>query len=98
MTTYNNSYLKSTDYDILAGIAAGFINTLGPAQGTAEYSYTDDEGTEITVPVVGDPTYWYLCLRNPIGTTIAVDIPEGAETCTADEALPVLGVWAGDEL
>jgi hypothetical protein len=81
-----DTYLKSRNRQAFEGIRAFAVNVIGPVQGTAQT--LDDDGN--TVPAIGDPDYWYVCVRffAPIGAAGEI------EACAAQEGMAVCGVWA----
>jgi hypothetical protein len=78
----------------------GNVVTTAPAfvgrQGIPASSYTDPQGTIITIPAKGDPGCWYVAIRTQVDpSTLPLNPADyGLETCPADESAAVLGVWS----
>lgn len=87
---YRDRAVKSLNKEILVQLVAGHINVLGPLQGRAAASGTDEFGNPFEILAAGDPDYWYAAVRNACGDVL----PEGIEDADPDEAAQVLGVWA----
>lgn len=74
-------YFKALDRAIIDNLRGFVINVIEPVKGQA--------ATEET-PAVGDPSYWYTCVRVPFDI-LAFD---GLEVCTEEEGLAVCGGFA----
>jgi|GEM_PF-1469157 hypothetical protein len=93
-------YFSASSYNTLAGMLTGNVggtfqvlyqNILGPAQGRAAIpAGTDANGNPVAaVPAVGDPSTWYVGIRNDAAMTP----PTGVSVCDAATGAEVLGVW-----
>lgn len=104
MTEYTDTYVKAKSWaDMKAFLVhesegalypnPNFQNLIAPAKGRAATKAFGTEGKEDYIPATeakGDPQYWYACIRYDS----AIELPAGVEPCTAEEAAPVIGVWA----
>lgn len=85
-----DTYLKSKNRDALEAVCQSVVNSISIQQGRAETSYIDEEGNTVDVPAVGDPEYWYTCVR----AAFPIQAFDGVEVCSVEEGSLVVGVWA----
>lgn len=70
-----------------------FKNIITPMKGREAMEAVGVEGDENyqpALPQVGDPEYWYTCIRSEE----AVGLTTGVQEASPDEAIPLIGVWA----
>lgn len=87
-----DTYLKSTDEQALLDLLAFITNMMTPTQGRDAVPEGVDESGNVTpaIPAAGDPAYYYTCVRAPF----PVPAFGGILPCSAEEGIPVVGVWA----
>lgn len=79
-------YFKAKNKASIETLRGYVINVIEPVQGIA--GYTDAEGN--VVPAVGDPDYWYTCVRVPFD----ISAHDGLESCDTEEGFAVCGGFA----
>ena len=87
-----DTYLKSKSLEALGALAGMITNVMRPVQGRpATPEVTDAESGVVfpAEPAVGDPEYWYTCVRAPFPVPASSEI----EICDPAEGAAVCGVW-----
>lgn len=88
-----DTYLKSKNLESLQKLKTSALNVMTFTKGreaTEATEATTDGDMEIpTQPAVGDPEYWYTCVRFPVPIGTSGDI----EACTKEEGIAVCGEW-----
>lgn len=87
-----DTYLKSHNRDDILGLRAFLKNVMNPVQGRAATEETTDEEGNI-VPAqeaIGDPAYWYTCVR----ASFPVPIFGTIEACDEETGVALCGRWA----
>ncbi len=81
------------DYYFKANTAQALINALSPPDPAPRFRFQATFRAVLTPQQgrvdVGDPNKWYCCIRSEE----QIVAPEGVETCSPEEAIPVIGVW-----
>lgn len=85
-----DTYLKSKNKEALAALNGSVINMLPIHQGQAVQVVTGESGEETILPAVGDPEYFYTCVR----AVFPIPAFGEVELSNEEEAAPVCGVWA----
>lgn len=85
-----DTYLKSRNKESLEVLSGSVINMLPIQQGRAEQTALDEDGNTGLLPAVGDPEYFYTCVRAVFPVPAFGDV----ELSTEEEAAPLCGVWA----
>jgi hypothetical protein len=86
-------YFQSNSENAIFNFAKQYINVIGPKKGKeAIPASIDEDGTELPgIPAVGDPTIWYVCIRND---KEIINLPSYITECDVKLGISVLGVWA----
>jgi len=91
MSKMIDTYFKSKEEAELRAFCEFFLHALPICRGRSAQPACECEGITIEAQeAVGDPDYWYGCVRAPISIT-----PSGAvEIAQAEEAAAVCGKWS----